>query len=185
MASAVDAWPRLLPHYRWVTVLEGGPTERLVEMAAHRDGFPVRWTARQRLEPHQHRIHFTHVRGISRGMEVTWFLEADGPLVHVRIVHDLTWRGWPIGPWVAHAIIGELFVKNIATKTLAHSNSILSVMMHCRRVKSRDQRGVMLPLRVLLVVMLLVPLHAAVADDALVLPRGCLASLWRPASPSR
>ena len=74
VASAVDAWPRLLPHYRWVTVLEGGPTERLVEMAAHRDGFPVRWTARQRLEPHQHRIHFTHVRGISRGMEVTWFL---------------------------------------------------------------------------------------------------------------
>ena len=56
--------------------------------------------------------------------------------------------------------------------------------MHCRRVKIRDQRGVMLPLRVLLVVMLLVPLHAAVADDALVLPRGC-ASLWRPASPSR
>jgi hypothetical protein len=48
-------------------------------MAAHRDGFPVRWTARQRLEPAQHRIHFTHVRGISRGMEVTWFLDADGP----------------------------------------------------------------------------------------------------------
>jgi ribosome-associated toxin RatA of RatAB toxin-antitoxin module len=118
VASAVEAWPRFLPHYRWVTVLEGGPTERLVEMAAHRDGFPVRWTARQRLEPHQHRIHFTHVRGISRGMDVTWFLEADGPLVYVRIVHDLTWRGWPIGPWVAHYIIGELFVKNIATKTL-------------------------------------------------------------------
>ena len=42
VASAVEAWPRLLPHYRWVTVLDGGPTERLVEMAAHRDGFPVR-----------------------------------------------------------------------------------------------------------------------------------------------
>jgi ribosome-associated toxin RatA of RatAB toxin-antitoxin module len=99
VASAVEAWPRLLPHYRWVTVLSGDTTERLVEMAAHRDGFPVRWTARQRLEPHQHRIHFTHVRGISRGMDVTWFLDVDGPLVHVRIVHDLTWRGWPIGPW--------------------------------------------------------------------------------------
>ena len=92
MASAVDAWPRLLPHYRWVTVLEGGPTERLVEMAAHRDGFPVRWTARQRLEPHQHRIHFTHVRGISRGMDVTWFLEADGPLVHLEQLRDSVLR---------------------------------------------------------------------------------------------
>jgi aromatase len=118
VASAVEAWPRLLPHYRWVTVLSGETTERLVEMAAHRDGFPVRWTARQRLEPHQHRIHFMHVRGISRGMDVTWFLDADGPLVHVRIVHDLTWRGWPIGPWIATYIIGEVFVSHIASKTL-------------------------------------------------------------------
>ena len=90
----------------------------LCEMAAHRDGFPVCWTARQRLDPVHHRIHFTHVRGISRGMEVTWFLEADGPLVHVRIVHDLTWRWPPIGPFIAHYIIGEIFVSNIASKTL-------------------------------------------------------------------
>jgi len=118
LASAVEDWPRLLPHYRWVTVLSGDRTERIVEMAAHRDSFPVRWTARQRLEPRQHQIHFTHIRGISRGMEVTWFLEAEGPLVHVRIVHDLTWRWWPLGPWVADYIIGELFVSNIASKTL-------------------------------------------------------------------
>ena len=118
MASAVEQWPRLLPHYRWVRVLSGNATERLVEMAAHRDGFPVRWTARQRLDPGQHRIYFTHVRGISRGMAVTWFLEADGPLVHVRIVHDLMWRWPPIGPLIAHYIIGELFVSNIASKTL-------------------------------------------------------------------
>jgi ribosome-associated toxin RatA of RatAB toxin-antitoxin module len=97
LASAVEDWPHWLPHYRWVTVLSGTPPERVVEMAAHRDGFPVHWTASQRLEPTQHRIHFTHIRGISRGMEVTWFLEADGPLVHVRIVHDLTWRWWPVG----------------------------------------------------------------------------------------
>jgi ribosome-associated toxin RatA of RatAB toxin-antitoxin module len=118
LASAVEDWPHWLPHYRWVTVLSGTPPERVVEMAAHRDGFPVHWTASQRLEPTQHRIHFTHIRGISRGMEVTWFLEADGPLVHVRIVHDLTWRWWPIGPWFARYVIGELFVSNIATKTL-------------------------------------------------------------------
>jgi ribosome-associated toxin RatA of RatAB toxin-antitoxin module len=118
MASAVEAWPQLLPHYRWVKVLADGATERLVEMAAHRDGFPVRWTARQCLDPARHQIHFTHVRGISRGMEVTWFLEEDGALVHVRIVHDLTLH-WPlIGSFVASYIIGELFVSNIATKTL-------------------------------------------------------------------
>ena len=118
LASAVEDWPHWLPHYRWVRVLSGESTDRIVAMAAHRDGFPVHWTARQRLEPAQHRIHFTHVRGISRGMEVTWFLEADGPQVQVRIVHDLTWGWWPIGPWIARYIIGELFVSNIATKTL-------------------------------------------------------------------
>jgi ribosome-associated toxin RatA of RatAB toxin-antitoxin module len=118
MASAVEAWPELLPHYRWVKVLSGNDTERVVEMAAHRDGFPVRWTARQRLDRATYQIHFTHIRGISRGMVVTWFLVSDGPLVQVRIVHDLTWH-WPIiGPLVTQYIIGELFVKNIATKTL-------------------------------------------------------------------
>lgn len=118
LASAVEEWPRFLPHYRWVKILTPGISERLVAMAAHRDGFPVHWTARQRLDPVRYQIHFTHVRGISRGMEVTWFLEADGAQVHVRIVHDLTW-GWPPwGPWFARYIIGELFVHNIATKTL-------------------------------------------------------------------
>ncbi len=118
MASAVEQWPQFLPHYRWVKVRSADATARVVEMAAHRDGFPVRWTARQRLDPVNYRIHFTHVRGISRGMEVTWFLVADGPLVQVRIVHDLTW-GWPpLGPWIAHYIIGELFVSHIASKTL-------------------------------------------------------------------
>jgi uncharacterized membrane protein len=118
MAAAVENWPRLLPHYRWVKVLSGHAADRLVEMAAHRDGFPVRWTAHQRLDPLRHQIHFTHVRGISRGMVVTWFLDADGPLVHVRIVHDLS-PSWPlIGPFVADHIIGKLFVSNIANKTL-------------------------------------------------------------------
>jgi hypothetical protein len=44
-------------------------------MAAHRASLPVRWTACQRLEPTHHRIRFTHVRGISRGMEVPGFLK--------------------------------------------------------------------------------------------------------------
>jgi uncharacterized membrane protein len=118
LASAVEHWPWLLPHYRWVTVLAEDATGRLVDMAAHRDGFPVRWTARQRLDRVHHQIHFTHVRGISRGMEVTRFLDEQGPMVHVRIVHDLVLR-WPlIGAFVADYIIGRLFVSHIATKTL-------------------------------------------------------------------
>lgn len=118
MASAVEEWPRLLPHYRWVKVLSQSTTERVVEMAAHRNGFPVWWVARQWLDPAGYQIHFMHVRGITQGMRVTWFLEADGPAVHVRIVHDLTLH-WPlIGPFVANVIIGRVFVSHIANKTL-------------------------------------------------------------------
>ncbi|MGQ4809026.1 hypothetical protein NKDENANG_02421 [Candidatus Entotheonellaceae bacterium PAL068K] len=56
MASAVEAWPRLLPHYRWVKVIAGNAPDRLAEMAAYRDGFSVRWTARQRLDSGPYRI---------------------------------------------------------------------------------------------------------------------------------
>ena len=118
IASAVEEWPRLLPHYRWVKILSGTAHERVVEMAAHRDGFPVWWVARQWLEPAKYQMHFTHVRGISRGMEVTWFLEGNGPVVHVNIVHTLT-LPWPlIGRFMADVVIGRLFVSNIANKTL-------------------------------------------------------------------
>lgn len=137
-AAAVEEWPRLLPHYRWVKILSGNSTDRLVEMAAHRNGFPVHWTAHQRLDPERHQIHFTHVRGISRGMEVTWFLETAGPLVHVRIVHDLTLR-WPlIGPWFADRIIGQLFVSNIATKTL---RTIKQYIEHADVLSQRKDRS--------------------------------------------
>ncbi|MGE3541942.1 MAG: type II toxin-antitoxin system RatA family toxin [Candidatus Tectimicrobiota bacterium] len=131
LASAVEDWPRILPHYRWVNILTPGTTERLVEMAAHRDGFPVHWTARQQLDPLRHQIHFTHVRGISRGMDVTWFLEADGPQVHVRIVHDLAWGWAPLGPWFARYIIGDLFVHNIASKTLRVMKQHIESMAAC------------------------------------------------------
>src|SRR5438067_13481851 len=79
MASAVEHWPRLLPHYRWVHVLSGNATERMVEMAAHRDGFPVRGTARQRRDPVHHRIYFTLRRCLSRGRERTRLVAPAGP----------------------------------------------------------------------------------------------------------
>src|SRR3981081_586166 len=84
LAAAVEDWPRLLPHYRWVRVLsdDDGRRRRTVEMAARRDvvgsmGFPLRWTAVETLVPEQHRVEFEHVRGITRGMYVAWTIEPD------------------------------------------------------------------------------------------------------------
>jgi ribosome-associated toxin RatA of RatAB toxin-antitoxin module len=68
LAADIARWPELLPHYRWVRVLEQQGERKLVQMAAHRDGFPVRWTSIQEPRPEERRILFRHVGGITRGM---------------------------------------------------------------------------------------------------------------------
>jgi ribosome-associated toxin RatA of RatAB toxin-antitoxin module len=121
LAAAVERWPQILPHYRWVRVLKDHGDRRLVEMAARRDRIPVRWRAEQRLFPDVPRITFRHVGGITKGMEVEWaFTPLDGGVVRVSILHDLPrLAGWPlVGEVAADMIVGPLFVSNIAGKTL-------------------------------------------------------------------
>lgn len=124
LAAAVDRWPAILPHYRWVKVLEEQGNTRLVEMACRRDGIPLRWTALEELSPDVPRIRFLHVAGITRGMEVVWEFLPRGDLTEVRIDHDLRLR-WPlIGPAVADRIIGPLFVSAVANKTLQRMKTL-------------------------------------------------------------
>jgi uncharacterized membrane protein len=120
LAAAVEDWPSLLPHYRWVRVLRPGEAVRLVEMAAHRDGFPVWWQAEQWRDPATPRIRFRHVRGVTTGMEVEWRFTPLPEGVRVTIDHQLT-LGWPlIGRFAAERIIGPHFVEHIAGQTLRH-----------------------------------------------------------------
>jgi ribosome-associated toxin RatA of RatAB toxin-antitoxin module len=124
LAAEVERWPELLPHYRWVTVLERDGNRKLVEMAAHRDGIPVRWQAVQELFPDVPRIAFTHVRGITRGMAVEWTFHEQGTGTLVRIDHELA-LGWPVvGSWVADHLIGRQFVATIAGETLRRIKEI-------------------------------------------------------------
>jgi ribosome-associated toxin RatA of RatAB toxin-antitoxin module len=120
-ASQVEHWPRILPHYRRVRVLAAEGAARIVEMKARRGWIPMWWCAQQVLLPEARRIRFTHLRGITRGMEVEWRLEpAAGGEVAVSIVHDLR-LGWPlIGAVVARSIIGPMFVEPTARATLGH-----------------------------------------------------------------
>lgn len=118
LAANVRDWPVILPHYRWVRILRERGPRRLVEMAAHRDGFPVRWTAVQELHPDDRRITFRHVKGVTRGMEVAWRLSPRGASVDVEIWHAFT-PGWPLIPdGLVRFAIGDLFIENIAEKTL-------------------------------------------------------------------
>ena len=121
LAASVERWPEILPHYRWVHVLRDDGDRRLVEMAARRDRIPVRWRAEQRLFPEEPRITFRHVGGFTKGMEVQWVFGPTGQGgVRVAILHDLPrLLGLPLaGDLAANWIVGPLFIKDIAGKTL-------------------------------------------------------------------
>lgn len=124
LAAATERWPELLPHYRFVRRLRGNDDHKLVEMAAWRDLYPVRWTAIQRNLPDDRRITFKHVRGVSRGMEVEWRLTPTARGTHVLIWHEFH-SGIPlVGDIFARRIVGDLFVSNIAGKTLRRFKQI-------------------------------------------------------------
>ena len=123
VASSVARWPSILPHYRWVRLLD----DRLVEMAAWRPfgggviNYPTWWVSEMTSDRPAGEIRYRHVRGITRGMEVVWKLvEAGEGFVDVEVVH--TWDGptWPlIGRLAADLVIGPVFIHGIASRTLA------------------------------------------------------------------
>src|SRR5215212_3911845 len=115
LAADIEWWPVILPHYRWVTLLEGGGDRKVVEMAARRDRIPVRWRAIQEIDRAGATpvIRYRHIGGITKGMEVAWtFARCDGGY-RVRIAHELR-LPWPlIGDLVADRVIGPYFVAAI------------------------------------------------------------------------
>lgn len=122
-AADIMRWPEILPHYRWVKLLARQGRSLLVEMAAHRDGIPVKWTSIQEPIPEEGRILFRHVTGPVTGMEVEWLLKEEellhGPSIQVSIAHRFD-PPWPlIGSFIAEHIVGRFFIHNIAGKTLA------------------------------------------------------------------
>jgi ribosome-associated toxin RatA of RatAB toxin-antitoxin module len=124
LAAAVEDWPRILPHYRWVRVLASeGMHLRTVDMAARRDvvgsiAIPLRWTAVQRVYPDEMRIEFEHVGGITRGMRVTWTISRVGDSsALVKIRHVFAPR-WPAPDLLVRAVVGEYFVNGVARRTL-------------------------------------------------------------------
>lgn len=118
LAADIGDWARLLPHYRYMRVLEQAADYKVADFGASRDGFPVRWRARQELFPDEGRITYKHIGGITKGMWVEWRLQKRGDHVHVVIDHELTYPIPVLGPLFAQYIVGALFVHNIAGKTL-------------------------------------------------------------------
>ncbi len=120
LAAAVERWPALLPHYRWVRVLEAhGERERLVEMAARRGWIPVWWRSLQRLDPWAGQIEFRHVAGLTSGMQVRWTIASDGQGGTLVTLWHGFWPRWPLVPdRLIALVVGGWFVAAIAGRTL-------------------------------------------------------------------
>lgn len=123
-AADVERWPELLPHYRWVRMLDRRPDGGLVEMAAWRPfgilKYPTWWVSVMRIDRAAPAVHYRHVRGITTGMDVVWQFERHGGETEVTIVHEWTGPRWPlIGGLAAEWVIGPVFIHGIASRTLA------------------------------------------------------------------
>lgn len=118
MASQIERWPEILPHYRWVKILDARGAVRMVEMAARRDWIPVKWTSIQETSETERWIRYRHIGGLTRGMEVEWTFQPEREGVHVRIVHDFRLDCPLIGRPLGHYVVGKFFVKAIAGRTL-------------------------------------------------------------------
>lgn len=118
LAADVERWPQLHPAYRWCRILERRPQRITFEMGGRIRGWPARWTAVQEQFPHDGRIVFHHIRGLTTGMVVRWHLASGPEGVRVRLVHDLV-LAWPlIGRLASDLVVGPVFIDWIASQTL-------------------------------------------------------------------
>lgn len=120
LGADVERWPEFLPHYRWVTLLDGGGDRKVVEMAARRGAIPLRWRAVQEIDRAGPLpvIGYRHIWGPTRGMDVAWTFAETADCVRVTIAHRFR-PPWPIvGNTVADRIIGPHFIEYVAAQTL-------------------------------------------------------------------
>ena len=127
LAADVERWPEILPHYRWVTLLEGGGDRKVVEMAARRGRFPLRWRAVQEIDRSGPTpvIAYRHIWGPTRGMDVAWTFTETQQGVRVAINHRFQ-PPWPVvGDVVTNHIIGPRFIEHVAGLTLSTIKQIV------------------------------------------------------------
>lgn len=120
LAFDLPGWPSFLPHYRWVKVLDREGARTTVEMACWRTGIPLRWRSHLWVFAAEGRMRFHHIAGPARGMDVEWQVVQEGDRVRVRIHHDLALEVPLVRTTLGRWIVGEVFVRAVARKTLAH-----------------------------------------------------------------
>ena len=123
-AANLEAWPRILPHYRYITYYERGPVRNVVKMAARRSGIPIAWTSEQIIDRGRMEVRFNHLKAFTKGMRVVWNFEQTADGVKGAIVHDLNFRVAWLAP-LADRIIGGFFIDAVAARTLRCMKDLL------------------------------------------------------------
>ncbi len=124
LGAATERWPQILPHYRYVRVLEEhGPT-RVVAMGAWQDVFPIQWVAEQTNDPATPHIAFHHLRGWTRGMDVEWIFEPVAGGTRVTIEHRLNFLFPVAAEFLGKHLVSDYFVHGVAAKTLARVKTL-------------------------------------------------------------
>ena len=128
MVSELVAWPRYLPHYRWIRVMENHQDYQIVRMACYRGWIPIDWVSRFQVDPIHLKLHFTHLKAFTQGMKVVWHLDPleNETRTRVTIAHDLKPVSQRWGNWISERIIGNFFIDYVATKTLRNFASYFS-----------------------------------------------------------
>jgi ribosome-associated toxin RatA of RatAB toxin-antitoxin module len=125
LAHDVSRWPELLPHYRQVVIERHVDGRVLARMVAVRWfgplPVPVTWRAEQWSDPDDPagpRLHFRHVRGVTRGMRVTWRITATPTGARIVIDHEFR-RPLPlVGDELLPRMVDRWFTRPIASRTL-------------------------------------------------------------------
>jgi aromatase len=126
LARDIERWPERLPHYRRVTVRGRREDRILAQMVAVRRfgplDVPVTWRAicwSEADDPADLRLRFRHVRGVTRGMDVTWHIRPDGEGGSDVTIEHVFRRPLPLlGPDVVPAVVDRWFTTAIAGRTL-------------------------------------------------------------------
>ena len=136
LARSVERWEGLLPHYAQSRVVERRPDGSfVVDFVAHRPllavlglGLPVVWRSRTWNEPDALRLRFVHVAGATKGMDVTWRIEATEDGCRISIEHDFR----PRVPLFA-VFVDRWFTRPIAGRTLATFKALAEVLAESER----------------------------------------------------
>ena len=132
LARDVERWELLLPHYARSRARERRADGSLVvDFVARRPligvlgiGLPVTWRSRTWNEPATCQLRFAHIAGATKGMDVTWQIEAVGDGSRVSIDHEFR----PRLPLFA-AFVDRAFTRPIAGRTLATFKALAEALV--------------------------------------------------------